>query len=208
MRPTTPTFISRGNTSHNPSGPAFLNRPHRTLTSPRLLSEVNYRSFLALEKRMSSNGKPATVLVHGAWHVPKHYTDFIARLQHAGFEVFCPLLPTCDESKRPNGDLYADAQVVRNLFISLIEQSRDVVVILHSYGGAVGAEAIKGLLMRERAAEGLQGGVTHLIYMCGFMLQVGESVGGASLPRPDPDPVVFDDTTKTTFLCESSVQLF
>ncbi len=159
-------------------------------------------------KAMSSNVKPAIVLVHGAWHVPEHYTDFIARLKHAGFDVSCPLLPTCDQSKRPDADLYADAHVVRDLVISLIDQSRDVVLILHSYGGAVGAEAIKGLSMRERAAEGLQGGVTRLIYMCGFMLQVGESVGGASLPRPDPDPVVFDDKTKTTFLCESPVQLF
>ncbi|KAI4185535.1 MAG: hypothetical protein LQ346_005873 [Caloplaca aetnensis] len=157
---------------------------------------------------MSSNGTPAIVLVHGAWHVPEHYTDFIARLQHAGFEVSCPLLPTCDQSKRPNADLYADAQVVRDIVISLIDQSREVVMILHSYGGAVGAEVVKGLSMRERAAEGFQGGVTHLIYMCGFMLQVGESVGGASLPRPDPDPVEFDDATKTTFLCESPVQLF
>ncbi|KAL8740067.1 MAG: hypothetical protein Q9184_008534, partial [Pyrenodesmia sp. 2 TL-2023] len=120
----------------------------------------------------------------------------------------CPLLPTCDKSKRPNADLYADAQVIREQVISLIDQSRDVVMILHSYGGAVGAEAVKGLSSSERATEGLHGGVTHLIYMCGFMLQVGESVGAASLPRPDPDPVEFDDAMKTSFICESPVQLF
>lgn len=156
---------------------------------------------------MSQDATPTIILVHGAWHVPAHYTSFIARLQHAGFEVSCPLLPTCDESKRPNADLYADAQVIRDQVISLVNQSRAVVMILHSYGGAVGAEAVKGLSSRERAAEGLHGGVTHLIYMCGFMLQVGEIVGGASLPRPEPDPVEFDDITKTSFLCESPVHL-
>ena len=40
------------------------------------------------------------------------------------------------------------------------------------------------------------------------MLQVGECVGGASLPRPDPDPVERDAATSTTFLCEPSIELF
>lgn len=36
----------------------------------------------------------------------------------------------------------------------------------------------------------------------------GECVGGASLPRPDPDPVEIDAATNTTFLCEPTIQLF
>lgn len=149
---------------------------------------------------MSSKVKRAIVLVHGAWHVPEHYSDFIQHLQHAGFEVFCPRLPTCDEAKRPTADMFADAQVVRDQVISLIDKSREVIMLLHSYGGAVGTEAAKGLSASERATRGLKGGVVHLIYMCGFMLQVGECVGGASLPRPDPDPVESDAATSTTFL--------
>ena len=158
---------------------------------------------------MSSGYRPAVVLVHGAWHVPEHYADFIRQLDQAGFEVFCPRLPTCDETEYLTADLFIDAQVVRNQVISLIvKHSREVVMLLHSYGGAVGTEAIKDLSVSECAAKGLDGGVVCLIYMCGFMLQVGESVGGASLPRPDPDPVERDDATGTTFLCEPPVQLF
>lgn len=157
---------------------------------------------------MSSNFKPAIVLVHGAWHVPEHYTDFIQQLHQVGFEVFCPRLPTCDETKRLTSDMFSDAQVVRSQVVSLIDKSREVVMLLHSYGGAVGTEAVKGLSASECAAKGLRGGVTRLIYMCGFILQVGESVGGASLPRPVPEPVESDDVTGTTFLCEPPVQLF
>ena len=157
---------------------------------------------------MSSKILPAIVLVHGAWHVPEHYSDFIQQLQQAGFGVFCPRLPTCDASKRLTADMFADAQVVRSQVLSLIDQSREIVMLLHSYGGAVGTEAVKDLSRRERAAKGQQGGVIRLIYMCGFMLQVGESVGGASLPRPVPDPVESDDATGTTFICEPPVQLF
>ena len=140
--------------------------------------------------------------------MPEHYTGFIQQLQQAGFEVFCPRLPTCDASKRLSADLFADAQVVRSQVIALIDQSREVMMLIHSYGGAVGTEAVKDLSLRERAAKGQQGGVIRLIYMCGFMLQVGESVGGASLPRPVPDPVESDDARGTTFICEPPVQLF
>ena len=80
-------------------------------------------------------------------------------------------------------------------------------MLLHSYGGAVGTEAVNSLSASERAAKGLRGGVTHLIYMCAFMLQVGESVGGASLPRPVPEPVESDPATGTTFLCEPPIRL-
>ena len=78
-------------------------------------------------------------------------------------------------------------------------------MLLHSYRGAVGTEAVEGLSMSERATKGFHGGVIHLIYMCSFMLQVGESVGGASLPRPVPDLVDIDDATGTTFLCEPPI---
>ena len=157
---------------------------------------------------MSSTVKPTIVLVHGAWHVPAHYTDFIQQLEKAGFAVSCPLLPTCDETKRLTANMYSDAELVRDLVTSLLDKSLEVIMLLHSYGGAVGTEAIKGLSARERAAKGLSGGIVHLIYMCSFMLQVGESVGGASLPRPVPEPVEMDEATGTTFLCEPPVKLF
>ena len=156
---------------------------------------------------MPSNTKPAIVLVHGAWHVPEHYTSFIQHLHQAGFDVLCPRLPTCDETKRLTSNMFSDAQVVRSQIISLIHNSREIIMLLHSYGGAVGTEAVNGLSASERAAKGLSGGVTHLIYMCAFMLQVGESVGGASLPRPVPEPVERDPATGTTFLCEPPRQL-
>ncbi|KAF6221587.1 hypothetical protein HO133_001553 [Letharia lupina] len=81
---------------------------------------------------MAPNVKPAIVLVHGAWHVPEHYSDFIQQLQQAGFEVVCPRLPTCDETKRLTADLFSDARVVRSHVNSLIDKSREVIMLLHS----------------------------------------------------------------------------
>ena len=112
---------------------------------------------------MSSEVKPAIVLVHGAWHAPEHYSDFVQHLQRTGFEVFCPLLPTCDEAKQLTADMFADAQVVRDQVIPLMDKSREVIMLLHSYGGVVGTEAAKGLSANERATRGLKGGIVHLI---------------------------------------------
>ena len=106
---------------------------------------------------MSSKVKPAIVLVHGAWHVPEHYSGFVQHLQHAGFEVFCSRLPTCDEAKRLTADMFADAQVVRDQVISLIDKSREVIMLLHSYGGAVGTEAAKGLSAKRARHERTEG---------------------------------------------------
>lgn len=104
--------------------------------------------------------------------------------------------------------MHMDAQMVRSQILSLLDKSREVIMPLHCYGGAVGTEATKGLSISQRASDGLPGGIMHLIYMCAFMLQVGGSVGGASLPRPDPDPVELDEATGTTFLCQPPTQLF
>ena len=104
--------------------------------------------------------------------------------------------------------MYIDAETIRSQVVSLAETSRDVVMLLHFYGGAVGTEALWNLSKPQRAARGEQGGVVCLIYMGAFMLQVGESVAGASLPRPVPEPVEFDQATGTTFLCELPTELF
>ncbi|KAL9012452.1 MAG: hypothetical protein Q9173_002789 [Seirophora scorigena] len=158
--------------------------------------------------------KPAIVLVHGGWHVPAHYRTFQQGLQSAGFEVHCPLLPTCSAEQRPTADMYADARAVRDQITALVAapRAREVVLLCHSYGGAVGTEAARGLLKDENGAggggDGGGGGVIHIIYMCGFMLQAGECVASASLPRPVPDPVARDEAAGETWICEPPVPLF
>lgn len=51
--------------------------------------------------------KPAIIIV---WHVPAHYRTLQQGLQSAGYEVHCPLLPTCSAEQRPAADMYTDAR--------------------------------------------------------------------------------------------------
>ena len=60
----------------------------------------------------------------------------------------------------------------------MINEGKEVVVLMHSYGGIVGTDAIYNLSVTERAMHGMPGGVKRLIYMCAFIPQKGQSLAG------------------------------
>lgn len=111
------------------------------------------------------------LLVHGAWHGAWCF----AALQHALDELGVPSLavdlPGHGASTEPLTDLYGDAdQVVR----VLAQQAAPVVLVGHSYGGAV---------ITEAAAR--HGAVHHLVYLTAFALEQDESVMGMLASLPD-----------------------
>ncbi|KAI9718841.1 MAG: hypothetical protein M1828_006530 [Chrysothrix sp. TS-e1954] len=141
----------------------------------------------------------AIVLCHGSWHVPGHYADLLDTLRRDGFETHCPLLPTCNGKRPPDSSLPDDVMVIQSLIKSLVEDGRSVLVILHSYGGAVGSNAVSEELSRaSRVRQGLEGGVIGLVYMCAFLLQPGETILSATHVEANGDPVIVaDDATST-----------
>jgi hypothetical protein len=131
---------------------------------------------------------PTVLLVHGSWHKPIHYQRQIDALEDAGFPASCPLQPSV--GKAPPIGLKEDAQMIRDELSKLIEaEGKDVVVIAHSYGGVVTAEAVDTKFSKsQRAAAGQHGGVIQLLYVCAFVLPVGESLASAfGNPEKVPD---------------------
>lgn len=101
------------------------------------------------------------LLVHGAWHGRWCWQALRPLLENAGHHVEAVDLPSSGGA----GDLGADADVVR----AAVDASTDpVVVVGHSYGG---------LAITEGAAGCPQ--VSHLVFLCAFMLDEGESLLGA-----------------------------
>ena len=135
--------------------------------------------------------------------MPEHYNDFFWQMQQADFEVSWYLLSACDEARRLRTDVLADLQVVRKTVNSLLKKTREILISLPSYMGAVEAEAMKELSKSECATKGLPTGFLHIIYMCGFMLQAGESICGASFLRSVSDPVEGHEVIGITFLRET-----
>ncbi|KAF5869608.1 putative prolyl aminopeptidase protein [Botrytis fragariae] len=119
---------------------------------------------------------PTIVLVHGAWHTPANYKSYSDALEAQGFKVLCPQLPSCNDKSPPISSFTEDVAVVRNVVKSLVEADERVLMAMHSYGGAVGTDAVEGLTFADREAEGKFGGVIHLFYMCAYIVAPGTSV--------------------------------
>lgn len=130
--------------------------------------------------------KPTVLFVHGAWHSPKHFQPARDAFESAGYPTECPCQPTFD-ARAGTATLYDDAKCIRFLLNELVEkQGKDVICVLHSYGGVVGTEAIDASLgKKNRQDNGLSGGVLGLLYMAAFVLPLGSSLStafGGSLP--------------------------
>ncbi|KAK5175280.1 uncharacterized protein LTR77_000418 [Saxophila tyrrhenica] len=122
---------------------------------------------------------PAVVLCHGAWHIPRHYADVVTHLNSKGFtRVHVPRLPSATDTLPlpPTANLAHDTAEIRSTIQALVEEGQQVVLLMHSYGGVVGSNALDGLLWPQRQAKGLPGGVIHLIYMAAFVIPAGTSL--------------------------------
>ncbi|HJX43182.1 MAG TPA: alpha/beta hydrolase [Geodermatophilus sp.] len=110
------------------------------------------------------------LLVHGAWHGPWAWRPLLDHLD--GLDVHTVDLPSSGTDPAALGDLRADAEVVRAALAGI---DGPAVVVGHSYGGVVVSEAATP-----------DTGAAHLVYLCAFQLDVGESllaaVGGQAPP--------------------------
>ena len=139
---------------------------------------------------MATSSKPVILIVHGSWHNPNHFFRFRLALHEAGFETECPTQPSYGVLKLSN-PLAADAYCIRSAAQALVDQGRDVIVVMHSYGGIIGSEAInEDLGQTQRAKQGLKGGVVHLLYLCAFIVPVGKSLGDALLGKNELPPFI------------------
>ncbi|KAH6893378.1 Alpha/beta hydrolase fold-1 [Thelonectria olida] len=144
--------------------------------------------------------KPTILFVPGAWHTPAHYQSFLQKLQDAGYSTSSKQLPSVGAAEPEKQTVAADAAFIReNLLLPDIEQGKDVILIMHSYGGCPGADAAKGLSKAERTAAGKTGGIVGLIFMCAFVANEGDSLR-SKLPgnKLDPWNILDEETGQIT----------
>ena len=81
---------------------------------------------------------PTVLIVHGAFHLPQHFVHLASLLQQAGCRVEVPALPSVGIEQDPGNALELDARsLCEKLGKLVVEEKRDVVVLMHSYGGQV-----------------------------------------------------------------------
>src|SRR3954451_17132440 len=137
-----------------------------------------------------TNGKPTIALVHGAFADASGFGAVTDRLQRRGYTVISPANPL----RGPANDAASVASVLKTIH-------GPIVLVAHSYGGAVITEAANQV-----------GNVKALVYLNALALDEGESnfdiTGrfpndfiGALLPRPFTQP---DGTQGTDFYVDPS----
>ena len=131
--------------------------------------------------------KPTILLIPGAWFHPSTYDVFIAHLQHLSFPAAYAPYPSLNPSHPAITDAAHDTEaVLQESLLPLIEnEGKDVVIVMHSYGGVPGSSAARGLGKVQRVGEGKTGGVVGLIYVSGFVVPGGASMAdgqGGQLP--------------------------
>ncbi len=119
---------------------------------------------------MAASSVPHVVLVHGAWHGAWCWAALQSELDRLGVPSLAVDLAGHGASLEPLADLAADAALVAGV-VSRIDGP--VVLVGHSYGGAV---------ITEAAAVATN--VVHLVYVAAFVPGVGETVIGMSQTLP------------------------
>jgi pimeloyl-ACP methyl ester carboxylesterase len=116
--------------------------------------------------RWSGGLRPVIVLEHGAWADSSSWNGEIGLLQHDGFTVYAPPDPL-------RGLSYDSAYLHDFLTKNPALQGKPVVLVGHSYGGAVITDAAVG-----------DPEVKALVYVDAFIPAEGESIGQLLNARP------------------------
>jgi pimeloyl-ACP methyl ester carboxylesterase len=120
---------------------------------------------------------PNIVLVHGAWADGSCWSNVIERLEADGYKVTAVQLPETS--------LAADVARVRHV---LARQSGPTILAAHSYGGQVITS------LGDDAPN-----VVGLVYIAGFGLDEGESIGALLQEGPPPPAVAHIDVDSEGF---------
>jgi pimeloyl-ACP methyl ester carboxylesterase len=170
-----------------------LSRTARRISLPALLAVVAAAALLAIAPgRATPAGasasagapggghpaKPVIVLEHGAWADASSWSSVISRLQRRGFTVYAPPNPL---RGLPQDSAYLHDFLTQNAAI----QGKPVVLVGHSYGGAVITNAAVG-----------DPEVKALVYVDAFIPDQGDTIGklangsclGADAFNPVPYP--------------------
>ncbi|RBR25731.1 uncharacterized protein FIESC28_01484 [Fusarium coffeatum] len=154
------------------------------------------------------DSKPTIVFIPGAWHSPDSFQLARDALQARGWETEAVAFPTVG-AEPPTKGVPDDAAEVRKVLEALAEQGKQIVLVVHSYGGVVGAQAVRGLGYKQRQKEGKAGGIITFLYLSAFVVPTGQSLlkmlGGNWLPwmRVEGERV-FADTPEEVFYHDMS----
>ncbi|KAI1373241.1 alpha/beta-hydrolase [Hypoxylon crocopeplum] len=136
--------------------------------------------------------KPVLVFSPGAWHTPEYFEPTTTLLCQEGYTCDLVWLPSVGAELRSPDDMSIpqdfapDVAAIRNTVLKHLDAGLDVVLVVHSYSGVVGSEAVAGLDTASRSAAGKPTSVTRLVYVAALVIEAGTqrlwTNGGPNFP--------------------------
>ena len=128
--------------------------------------------------------KPTLVFVPGIWVGPAIYDSVAATLRDShGYPTAAISLPSTGKESPHAPSMKDDAAAIRAGVEPLVDEGRELVLILHSAGGFLGSDAIEGLGLEARAKAGKKGGVARLVFLAAALPDVGFDHGTVKPPN-------------------------
>lgn len=114
------------------------------------------------------------VFVPGLWEGPTVYTSIASTLQVSyGYTTTTIALVSTGTTSPGNPSLQDDVRGIRLVIEPLVEQGKELLLVLHSAGGFLGSNAIKGLTLKDRTGQGKKGGVQRLVFLAAGLAPEG-----------------------------------
>jgi pimeloyl-ACP methyl ester carboxylesterase len=137
--------------------------------------------------------KPVIVFIPGAFSRPADFDLVSHPLQEHGYEVHVVHHPSSpDVLTDPTPSMYDDADNIHRMVEYLADAGKEVVLVMHSYGGLPGTQACEGLSRAERLRASKPGGLVRLLYVGAAIAPVGSSMAGilrTKMPLPSIETV-------------------
>ncbi|KAI9702751.1 MAG: hypothetical protein M1836_007965 [Candelina mexicana] len=125
----------------------------------------------------ATNPNPTILLIPGAWTPPTTFYALTPLLNTLNYPTKTIALPSINTSP-PLPDSSADVSAIRNALTTLLDEDKDVVLVLHSSSGVSGTEAAYGLGKSQREKENHDGkrggGVVGLCYIAAQVVREGQ----------------------------------
>lgn len=153
--------------------------------------------------------KPSYVFVGGVSHTPDFFEELRRELAVSGYTSSAVAYPTCSYFSPyvENTKQWDEVTAIREEVCHHLDgMNKDVVLVLHDYGGWPGSRAVKGLDKEARVKQGKSTGIIEVVFVAAFIVPDHAATAefshlpywlkverGCRKPNEDSIPLLFSD---------------
>ncbi|KAK5637288.1 hypothetical protein RRF57_013000 [Xylaria bambusicola] len=130
-----------------------------------------------------ATSKPTIFFLPGGFHTSWIYDTVRNILSDRGYATGASDLVSVGTTDASVG-MHSDAAHIRSQLVQLIDEGKGVVLVAHSYGGIVTSNAVDGLSVQQRTAEGKEGGIVLILYLAALIVPAGRTFLSIVPPSP------------------------